>query len=487
MSNTLPTGEAHGPGAIADPPPAADLAGDGRMSRGAIAWSVFEGARNPYVILVTIYIFSPYVAAVMVGDPVRGQAVISQWSQYAGWIIMATAPFLGASIDQLGPRKGWLALVMAGMIPMMVALWWAKPDGSGLSVTMTMLLITLIGVGFAFSEVLHNSLLVRAAGMKAAHKASGLALALGNGFSVLALGFTAWAFALPGKVDWAWVPESPLFGLDTVAHEHERIVAVMAACIFVVGAIPLFVFTPDAPRTGVPVLKAFGTGARQLWEMLSTVRRYRDAAIYLLSRMAFVDGMNAILIYAGVYAVGVMKWRALEMLVYGILLSILAVLGGFVGRWMDAALGPKNALRVAIFMSILGVIAMLGMSPTQILYFWPHDPTLHAPVWEGPVFRTLPEVIFLLIGFVNAVFITAQYASARTMLTRLTPPEKTGAFFGVYALSGVATGWLGPMMVNFGTNLTRSQQGGFATIIILLAAGLIGLGYVRGGGRTLGA
>ena len=487
MSNTLPTGEAHGPGAIADPPPAADLAGDGRMNRGAIAWSVFEGARNPYVILVTIYIFSPYVAAVMVGDPVRGQAVISQWSQYAGWIIMATAPFLGASIDQLGPRKGWLALVMAGMIPMMVALWWAKPDGSGLSVTMTMLLITLIGVGFAFSEVLHNSLLVRAAGMKAAHKASGLALALGNGFSVLALGFTAWAFALPGKVDWAWVPESPLFGLDTVAHEHERIVAVMAACIFVVGAIPLFVFTPDAPRTGVPVLKAFGTGARQLWEMLSTVRRYRDAAIYLLSRMAFVDGMNAILIYAGVYAVGVMKWRALEMLVYGILLSILAVLGGFVGRWMDAALGPKNALRVAIFMSILGVIAMLGMSPTQILYFWPHDPTLHAPVWEGPVFRTLPEVIFLLIGFVNAVFITAQYASARTMLTRLTPPEKTGAFFGVYALSGVATGWLGPMMVNFGTNLTRSQQGGFATVIILLAAGLIGLGYVRGGGRTLGA
>ena len=457
------------------------------MNRGAIAWSVFEGARNPYVILVTIYIFSPYVAAVMVGDPVRGQAVISQWSQYAGWIIMATAPFLGASIDQLGPRKGWLALVMAGMIPMMVALWWAKPDGSGLSVTMTMLLITLIGVGFAFSEVLHNSLLVRAAGMKAAHKASGLALALGNGFSVLALGFTAWAFALPGKVDWAWVPESPLFGLDTVAHEHERIVAVMAACIFFVGAIPLFVFTPDAPRTGVPVLKAFGTGARQLWEMLSTVRRYRDAAIYLLSRMAFVDGMNAILIYAGVYAVGVMKWRALEMLVYGILLSILAVLGGFVGRWMDAALGPKNALRVAIFMSILGVIAMLGMSPTQILYFWPHDPTLHAPVWEGPVFRTLPEVIFLLIGFVNAVFITAQYASARTMLTRLTPPEKTGAFFGVYALSGVATGWLGPMMVNFGTNLTRSQQGGFATIIILLAAGLIGLGYVRGGGRTLGA
>jgi UMF1 family MFS transporter len=94
-------------------------------------------------------------------------------------------------------------------------------------------------------------------------------------------------------------------------------------------------------------------------------------------------------------------------------------------------------------------------------------------------------VVFLLIGFVNAVFITAQYASARTLLTRLTPPEKTGAFFGVYALSGVATGWLGPMMVNLGTNLTQTQQGGFATVTILLAVGLVGLSFVRGGGKSI--
>lgn len=86
------------------------------MGRGAIAWSVFEGARNPYVILVNIY-------------PVCGQAVISQGSRYAGWIITAAGPFLVASLNKLGPRKAWLALVMAGMIPMMVALWWAKPDG----------------------------------------------------------------------------------------------------------------------------------------------------------------------------------------------------------------------------------------------------------------------------------------------------------------------------------------------------------------------
>src|SRR5580700_8295699 len=89
-----------------------------RLNLGAVCWSLFEGARNPYVVLITIYIFMPYVAATVVGDPVRGQEVISQWSQYSGWIVMATAPFLGASIDKLGRRKIWLALIVALMVPL---------------------------------------------------------------------------------------------------------------------------------------------------------------------------------------------------------------------------------------------------------------------------------------------------------------------------------------------------------------------------------
>jgi MFS transporter, UMF1 family len=302
---------------------------------------------------------------------------------------------------------------------------------------------------------------------------------------VVALGFTAWAFALPGKVDWAFVPAAPLFGLDPATHEPERVVAILSAGILVLGSIPLFLFTPDAPRSGVSIPRAFASGASDLWGMVRTVGRYRDAVIYLLSRMLFVDGMNGVLFFAGVLAAGVMKWGPLELLTQGIVLSIVAVFGGFVGRWMDERLGPKNALKIEIFMTVLTLTAILGMRPDQILYVWHYDPAAHPPLWNGPVFTTLPNLVFLLIGFTNAIFITAQYASARTALTRLTPPEQTGAFFGVYALSGVATAWLAPSLVNLGTRLTHTQQGGFATIIGLLAFGLIGLFFVRGGGRSV--
>jgi len=477
--------EIQGSAAVVDPPLEADFGGDAKLNRGGVSWAVFEGGRDPIVILIIIYVFMPYVAGTMVGDPVRGQEVISRWNQWAGWAVMATAPFLGASIDKLGRRKGLLALIVGLMIPLTAALWWSKPDGSGLSVTLTMLFVMSTQVLFAYSEILHNSLLVRAAGLGSAHRASGLALSLGNLFSVLALGFTAWAFALPGTVAWSWIPAAPLFGLDPATHEPERVVALLAAGLLFVGSIPLFLFTSDAPPTGIRPLRAFAAGAAELWRMLKTISHFKDAAIYVGSRMFFVDGMNGVLVYMGVYAVGVMGWGALEMLAYGILLSVVAVLGGFVGRWLDAGIGPKNALRVEIFMSMVGLLGFLGMGPDMILFLWPYDASAHAPIWSGPVFNHLPDLVYVGLGFIHAIFVTAQYASSRTLLTRLTPPEQTGTFFGVYALSGVATAWLAPTLVNLGTRVTGTQQGGFAMLLLLLGMGLLGLFFVRGGGRTV--
>lgn len=479
-----PVGEALGPASVATPPIAVTALSDApaRLTRGALAWAAFEGGRDPYVILLTIYIFMPYVAATLVGDAVRGQELIARFQQYAGWIVMATGPFLGASIDRIGPRKPLLAAIVVLMVPLIAALWWAAP-GAGLTIAATMTIALAANVLFAWSEVLHNSMLVRAAGLRGAHAASGLALSAGNAASVLALGFTAWAFALPGKVDWWWVPARPLLGLDPATHQPERVVALLAAGLLAVGAIPLFLFTPDAPRTGTPLLAALRGGAGELWTMVRTVGRYRDAAVFLAARMFFFDGMNGVLFFFGVLAAGVMGWGPLDLLITGIILSVVAVLGGLTGRWLDARLGPRDALRVEIAMTIVGLVALLGMAPDRILYLWHYDAAAHAPLWDGPVYRTWPSLIYLLIGFNNAIFITAQYASSRTALTRLAPPAQTGAFFGVYALSGVATAWLAPTLVSVGTRLTHSQQGGFATIVLLLVVGQIGLFFVRGARR----
>jgi UMF1 family MFS transporter len=122
------------------------------------------------------------------------------------------------------------------------------------------------------------------------------------------------------------------------------------------------------------------------------------------------------------------------------------------------------------------------MGRNKIL-FMPYETAAHAPLWSGPIYRTLPELCFVAIGCFIAIFLTAQIASSRTFLTRLAPPGQSAAFFGLYALSGTVTTWLGSALVGAFTGLFKSQQAGFAPVAILLLLGLIGMSFVKHDGR----
>ncbi len=452
-----------------------------KLPKKALAWSLYEGVRDPYVIMITIYIFAPYFSTVVVGDPVAGQKMVANIGIIGGLFVALTGPLLGASIDRIGPRKPLLLLMTALMLPVIFALWWAKPGGTGLPVLAVAALLITANVLFAYSEVLHNSLLTRAATPHQAPHASGLALSLGNFVSLLMLCFVLWAFVLPGKVDWGFIPTHPLFGLNPLTHEPDRIVGPLVAVVLAIGAIPIFLFTPDADKTGTPLLKAFREGATGLVQTLKSLRGHRDAGLYLGARMLYTDGMTALLTFGGVYAAGIMHWGVLELLVYGIALSIAAVFGGLFGGWMDANIGPRRAVQIEILGSVVCLVGQLGMARDKIMFFIPYDAAAHAPLWNGPLFRTLPEVIYLVIGLGTAVFVCAQYASSRTLLTRLAPEGQTASFFGLYALSGTVTLWLGSLLVRIFTGLFKTQQAGFAPIALLLVVGFLGMLFVRGG------
>ena len=453
------------------------------LSLSALAWTGYQGGRDPYITLVSIYIFMPYVATVMVGDPIKGQALIAGFSVLGGLIAALTAPFLGAAADRIGRRLPALAVLALLFAPLVFVLWWARPDGSGLSVSEVLVLVLIISLVFTYAEVLHNSLMPYAAKTPVdAAAMSGAALALGNVVSVTALIFVLWAFALPGKVHWSFVPTAPLFGLDASRAEPSRIAAPIAAILFALGVVPMLLFTRDAPGRGASAGTALSGGARDLLALLKNARQHRDVAIFLGARMLYSDAQIALITFCGIYAAGVMHWGVLEMTAFGVLMSAFAAVGGFLASILDRALGPKRAVQVEIIGTILGIVALLGVSPAGMRFVFAARPDA-LPLWNGPVFTTLPEVVFLALGSLIAVFNTAVFASSRTFLARLIPPGQSGAFFGLYAIAGTATVWLGPLVVNRAVSAFHSQQAGNVAIAILLAAGLAGLGFVRDNGR----
>jgi MFS transporter, UMF1 family len=455
-----------------------------RLSASALSWAGYQGGRDPYITLVSIYVFMPYVATVMVGDAVKGQAVIATYGMIGGLIAALTAPLLGAAADRLGRRLPILLGFSLLFAPLVFGLWWARPDGSGLSVAATLLVVLFISLLFTYSEVLHNSLMPYAA-MNSVDAAamSGVALAVGNVVSVAALIFVLWAFALPGKVNWPFVPVAPLFGLDPRLAEPSRIAAPIAALLFVVGVVPMFLFTRDAPRQDIDVMASVKGAFRDLRALLGSARQHRDVAIFLAARTLYSDAQIALITFSGIYAAGVMHWSVMPLLAFGVLMSGFAALGGIVASILDRMLGPRPAVQIEIIGTIVGIVALLGVSPGGMKFVFTVRPGA-PPLWHGPLFTTTPEIVFLALGGVVAVFNTALFASSRTFLTRLIPPGQSGKFFGLYALAGTATVWLGPLAVKVAVGTFQSQQAGNIAIAVLLMVGLGILSLVRHRGEV---
>ena len=195
--------------------------------------------------------------------------------------------------------------------------------------------------------------------------------------------------------------------------------------------------------------------------------------------MFYNDGKTAVLIFGGVYAAGVFKWDVLTLTVYGIVLSVFAVAGGIFGGWLDDRFGSKRAIIVSIGGTCVGLVLAISMTPTEMFFFIPHDPATAPPVWNLPFFATLPELMYLIVVLIVAICITAAYANSRTMLARIAPVSKMSEFFGIYALSGTATAFLGPLLVGVATHVFQSQRIGFASILLLLGLGLAGMFFVK--------
>lgn len=442
-------------------------------SKGELSWALFEWARNPYVILITIYIFAPYFTNTVVGDPVKGQSIWGYTNGIAGFFIAVFAPLFGAIADKGGSRKPWIAVFVGVMAPCLFLLWWSLPGADGgLPIWVIAALIISISIAFEYSSVFHNSMLPHITTPAKLGGLSGLGLAAGNAGSLIILVFMLFCLALPGQVDWSFLPEAPLFGIDQASFQHSRISGPLAACWLLVFAIPLFLYTPDAKKSTQSTREIVIQGLETLYGTLRKLPQFRNVATYLLARMFYNDGKTAILIFGGVYAVGVFGWDEVRMLIYGIVLSTFAVLGGIVGGWLDNTVGSKRAILISIGTTTIGVILTVSTTPTQILFFIPYDPLTAPPVWSFPYFNTWPEIIFMGMMTSLAVAITAAYANSRTMMARLAPPSMTTEFFGLYALSGTATAFLAPTTVGFFTDLFDNQRAGYASILILLAIGL---------------
>lgn len=417
--------------------PAAVLPG----RRAVISWCLFDWANSPLPTVIITFVFSAYFARGVVGDEIRGTVLWSHALTIAGLAVAVLAPLLGAIADRTGPKKPWLTGFSVLAIIAASALWFVHPDPGD-----TMLALVAVGlvlVGTEFANIFYNAMLAGIAPAARLGRIGGWGWALGYLGAIVCL-----LIALLGFVQ----AETPPFGLDKTSAEHVRATALLAAAWFVIFSVPMLLYVPDDGRQQVPMLRAAREGLSTLWGTLRSLRSYRDVWVFLIARMLYADGLATLFQFGGLYAAGTFGMSFAEIIQFGIALNVTAGIGAFAFAWLDDWIGAKPTIALSLVGLIVFGFAVLLVE--DVAWFW---------------------IFALALG----IFVGPSQSASRTLLSRMAPPALRTQMFGLYALSGKATSFLGPALLGWATVAFGSQRWGMATILLFWIVGLALLAFVR--------
>jgi MFS transporter, UMF1 family len=440
---------------------------------GQFSWALFDWANQPFFTIITTFIFAPYFANVMVGDPVAGQAAWAFTQSTSGILIALMSPFLGAMADAGGRRKPYIFAFQLLLGLGCAALWWAFPGRPDLIAPISAAVVVAT-IGAEMSIVFNNAQLPHIVRPERMGWLSGFGWGLGYCGGLIAL-FAVLAVSMPGMFGLAEGNDLPLFGLDPKTHELERLVGPASAVWLAVFVIPMFLFVPDAARQKINLLEAAHLGGWRLFDTVMRIGHFRNSLLYLIAFMLYNDGLAAIIAFGGVYASATFGWSTVTLGIFGIILTVFAIPGAFLGGRLDDLIGSKRTVQFAILGVIVATLGIVGVSADRVLFFVPAGEL----VPTRGLFGSLQEKVFIGFALLLGFCMGPMQAASRTLIGRLAPEGMTGEFFGLFALSGRATAWMAPLAIGIITTATDSNRLGVACVLFFLVLGFILLWRVR--------
>jgi UMF1 family MFS transporter len=438
------------------------------------AWIFFDWAAQPYFTLITTFVFAPYFATHVASDPAQGQALWGFATAAAGLLIAVMSPVLGAIADASGRRKPWIAAFGALLVIGSGLMWIGRPGDP--SVILPLLIAYGIAtIGVEFATVFNNAMMPTLVPPDRIGRLSGTGWATGyiGGILslILVLGFLA-ASPQTGRTLFGFMP---LFGLDPVSHQGDRITGPLTGAWFIVFVLPMFLLTPDYPSK-LPIRAALREGLRELRQTLSELPGRKSLAAFLLANMVYTDGLVSLFAFGGIYAAGTFGWNTIQIGTFGIVLAIAGTFGAWIGGKLDDRLGPKRVISGSLIILLLSVIWILTVDRDHVLLF-----EVAPPAPGGGLFAAPAERAYLVLGCLIGLAGGPLQAASRSLLIRLAPEDRIAQYFGLFALTGKVTSFVGPLLIGIVTAVTASQKAGMAVLVVFFLAGLLLLRRVREG------
>ncbi|MFM9877596.1 MAG: MFS transporter [Rhodoglobus sp.] len=426
-----------------------------------ISWALWDWATQPFNSVILTFVFASLylisdnflpadIAALPADDPLKEGALAGLSASYgwatfaAGILILLLAPVLGQRADASGRKKrlllaftGLLALVQFGLFFV-----YADPSyfwlGAG-----------LLALGAVVSEIAgvnYNAMLVQVSTRKTIGRVSGLGWGLGYIGGIVAL-------ILVVVLDtFSW------FGMDTSNGLAYRLIAVGAGVWTVIFSLPLLFNVPEAPPTQasgekVGFFRSYAVLVRDVVGLYKAPAT-RPTFWFLVASAVYRDGLAGVFAFGGILAAVSFGFSPTEVILFGIAANVVAGVSTIIAGRIDDFVGPKAVI----------LFALLGLVLMAIVVF---------------TLRESGTIVFWIGGLILSSFVGPAQAASRSLLARVTPVDRQGEVFGLYATTGRVASFMSPLLWALFITWFGATIFGVLGIAVILLVGAVLLTFVR--------
>lgn len=389
-------------------------------------WTLFDFANTSFSIIVVTFLYAVYFKKTVASGEAIGDLYWSFATSIAMIITAIISPVMGAIADYSAGKKRFLLFFTSLCIIATASLYFV---GEG-AIFWGIFLFVIANIGFEAGLVFYDAFLPEITEPKNFGRVSGYGFAMGYLGSLATLAIV-YPFIVSEKIKETFV---------------------ISAIFFLIFSIPLFFFLKDSRKNIAREESYIKIGVGRVFNTVKHLKNYRNLATFLLAFFFYIEGVNTVIYFSGNYASTTLGFSEIELLIFFITVQTTAIIGSVLLGIIADSIGQKKTIMITLLLWLLTIaLAIVIRDKTG----------------------------FYLVGLLAGSAMGSSQSTSRSLMSKLTPPEKKTEFFGFYSFFGKSSAVLGPLVFGYVSYATNSQRIAIFTIGFFFLIGLLILTKVK--------
>ncbi len=402
-------------------------------------WCLYDFANSSYAVIIVAFVYAIYFTNVIASKQPIGDFYWSLGINISMIISAILNPICGAISDYTSNKKRFLIFFTLLSIVSTMLLYFTKEGTIVLGVS----LFIFSNLGFQTALTFYDAFLTDITDEKHYNTVSGYGYALGYLGSLISV-FLVFPFA-----------------------DNQNLLFVVTGLFFLIFSLPMFFLVKEKHVETNSIYHSFFSQAKvgilRVVDTLRHISRYKNLSRYLISYFLYIDAVNTIIFFSGIYASKTLSFELTQLAIFFIIVQLTAMIGSFIFGYVGNKLGTKNSIMFTLVIWTLIVFYIfLFVKPNSL--FSISEISFH---------------IFFIVGGVAGLFLGATQSLSRALMAKLTPPEIKTEFFGFYALFEKTSTLLGPFTFGLVSWLSGSQTLAILSVGIFFIGGMLVLRGVK--------